>query len=233
MEMKTAHGVPALMVAAMLTAAASSFAEEGSDVAGQSADQQGDENINVWVDNAPLDLFITQLASITGRKAIIEGDVGDQNVSGEFTGTMTDTLSAVSEQLDVVFELDELIIGVVPASDSTTARLLAPGHARQLGAELLDELQADILPGNKIATANDEIVVSGHPEFVQRVADRLKSAIADVSKLSGESVVADAATKIMVDTERDQPEVPADVDTALTAPEPVRWVTDIPGFDTF
>ena len=108
--------VPALLISALIVVGNNVRADDSA------SDIQSDESLNLWVDDAPLDLFLSQLALITGRKLIIDGDIDNQQLTGKFNGSMNDTLTDVSEQLQVVFELDDQYIGVVPKSELKTVR---------------------------------------------------------------------------------------------------------------
>lgn len=176
---------------------------------------QSDAQINVWVDNASLDLFVSQLAVITGRDASIEGNLQGK-VSGRFNGSMMDTLSDVGEQFPVLFDLDDNVLGAVTETERSNATIALGGVAldEQTKTILLDRL----LPGNRLDMRNDEVVVSGHPSFVNRIAKTVTLAVA-----RAEPAMAVQATKTsnefaldvpIASTETDDPSVATD-DTSL------------------
>lgn len=245
---------------------------------------QSDAQISVWANNAPLELFISQLAGMTGRRVAIEGTL-DGQVSGRFNGTMIDTLNAVREQHQMLFDLDQKVLGVVADSERSSATIALGGSS--IDDVLPTSLSSVSLEGNEIQLREGEVVVSGHPEFVQRVAKLVTTSIADAGQksdiqratdepsLSAEvpvdpvaEVSADSATDVPVDAVAEAPaevaaalpppeadtafEPVADAaasvileqaaeeslsgdasDTAASSPQPILWVTDIPGYETF
>ena len=209
---------------------------------------QSDEQISVWVDDASLGLFVSQLATITGREAQVEGDM-TATVSGIFNGSMLDALSEVREQTPVIFDMDETRLAVVPESArSMTTVTLGTTAADD---QLLKTLMTDMPPGNDILVRDGEALISGHPAFVERTAETMTVAFGKIEKVENaakaaeaaigekaakadltEPVVADAATQVMLREDVAVSDASVQTETAST-PRPIRWVTDIPGYDTF
>lgn len=128
---------------------------------------QSDDRINVWVNEAPLSLFVSQLATITNRTAAVDGDISG-TVSGQFNGSLTETLITLSEQAPVIFDLSNTSLGVVPESSRQTLTVALADTS--LDDAELKALIADIPPGNDIAILDTAIQISGHPTYVQRMA---------------------------------------------------------------
>ena len=203
---------------------------------------QSDEQISVWVDDASLGLFVSQLATITGREAQVEGEM-TATVSGIFNGSILDALSEVREQTPVIFDMDETTLAVVPESArSMTTVTLGTTAADD---QLLKTLMTDMPPGNDILVRDGEALISGHPAFVQRTAKTMTVAFGKIEKVQiaataekaakvdlTEPVVADAAAQAMLREDVAVPDASVQTETAST-PRPIRWVTDIPGYDTF
>ncbi len=140
---------------------------------------QSDEQVSLWVNDASLELFIAQLAVVTGRDVIIEGSL-EGSVTGEFNGSMMETLGTVGEQFPVLFDLQETTLGVV--SDAALRResfALADSDSYD---ELLKTLLASVVPGNSIEIGDSELIVSGHPSFVERVGQSVAQNAADDDK---------------------------------------------------
>lgn len=203
---------------------------------------QSDAQISVWVNNASLDVFVSQLAVITGRDASIDGELQGQ-VSGRFNGTMIDTLNTVGERFPILFDLDDSILGVVAETKRTNATIA-------LGEVALDEqvkgsLLSGMLPGNSVDIREDEVVVSGHPSFVNRIAKVVTLAVArsepiaisagddkvqtlePVFDVAAQEILDEAALEILAV----EPSVTAS--TSQSSSGEIRWVTDIPGYETF
>jgi len=176
------------------------------------ANVQSDAHISVWVDNAPLNLFVSQLALITGRKAAIAGEL-EGLVSGRFNGSMVDTLSDVGDQYPVLFDLDDSTLSATSDAERSSATI-AIGEAsldESLKARLLDGL----IPGNSVEMREREVVVSGHPTFVNRTAKEVTSAAARLEQNTGES----SAQKLVV--MGDNTAMSGEVDATQDVQEPV------------
>ena len=193
-------------------------------------EQQSDEQISVWVDDAALDLFVSQLATITGREAQVEGDL-TATVSGVFNGSMLDALAEVREQTPVIFDMDDTSLAVMPESARLSATV-ALGTTTS-DDQLLKTLMTDMPPGNDILVRDGEALISGHPSFVERVAKTMTVAYAKSEKTDlTEPVVVSSAVQAIPSEDAAEPDASVETETVST-PRPIRWVTDIPGFDTF
>lgn len=237
------------------------------------AREQSDEKISVWANNATLEVFVSQLAVMTGRRVEIEDGL-EARVSGRFNGSMVDTLNAVTEQHQMLFDLDQNVLGVVAESARSSATI--PLNGSSIDEALQASLSFDGLAGNEIQLRDDEVLVSGHPQFVKRVAKIVATSVADAGQkldteqapgqqvsvesltvenlldsaldasadsnaalpsepgLTSERVI-DAAATVMLEQAADESlsEGTSDAVTASPSPRPIRWVTDIPGFETF
>ena len=243
---------------------------------------QSDEQISVWVNNATLDMFVSQLAGMTGRRAEI-GDGVEGKISGRFNGSLVDTLNTLSEQHQILFDLDQSVLGVAPESAQTSTMIASSSVNDEV---LQSSLNTDGLTGNEIEIRKDEIVVSGHPNFVKRFARLVTTAVADAGKdteisqatsegsatetLAGSAAAAvpaeletdstadlaskqvtneatneainkrqmveqvtDATANVITEQAAEESLSGGGSDTATSAAPVFRWVTDIPGYDTF
>jgi len=253
-----------LLLASIGLSSTVSFAEEILP-----ANTQSDEQISLWVNNAPLSLFIAELAYITGRKASIEGEIEGQ-VSGRFDGSMEETLNSLGEKYPVLFDLDDTMLAMAPLGALNTASISLGDVA--LADAVKSTLLAGVLQGNSVQLLDGEIRVSGHPEFVRRLTAEVALQMTDAGEpddtvnLLGEvanvpesnsialdspsvagdglpsepaATVEDVAASEIINAVSD--ESAADSFTSATSSESAdessarryRWVTDIPGFETF
>ena len=232
----------------------------------------GDEQISVWANNASLELFVSQLPGMTERNISIASDL-EIRVSGRFNGSMVDALNALSEEHQMLFDLDENMLSVVAESARENATVPLTGSSIE------DVLQRSSsfgkLRGNDVKSRESDVLISGHPEFVRRVAKLVATSVADtrpaddthqlsddrgvvdpveqdlaitkvlapVDPLSGllpESdtafniePVTDAAASVLVEQAVEESSANDADETTALSPREIRWVTDIPGFDTF
>lgn len=219
------------------------------------AQAQSDAQIAVWADNAPLELFVSQLALITGRKSDIEGELEGQ-VSGRFNGSMAETLAALGEKHSVLFELDEGMLSAVPETARSSATI-ALGEG-EFAEGVKTGLLSGLLSGNEVDMGEEEITVSGHPDFVQRVVAAVSSMVADADTSSSASTdtpvasneviqpkvanesgvvlasepVKDVASQEMLQND-DADVSPSSLAGSSSLPKTIEWVTDIPGYETF
>ena len=198
------------------------LAASNSDVGITPPEFQSDARISVWVNDAPLSVFVTQLASITGRDVSIEGNVSGK-VSGRFNGSMADTLLAMSDQFPVIFDMNSSSLSVVPESAKTTATVALGDSV--VDDELLKTMMSDMLTGNAIDVREGEVVISGHPSFVKRVAGTvLKNGISKPenplpvdAEQPGQSTVVDIAAQFMLDDDIAEAASAAQTETASAA----------------
>ena len=198
------------------------LAASNSDVGITPPEFQSDARISVWVNDAPLSVFVTQLASITGRDVSIEGDFSGK-VSGNFNGSMADTLLAMSDQFPVIFDMSSSSLSVVPESAKTTATV-ALGNS-VVDDELLKTVMSNVLTGNDIDVREGEVVISGHPSFVKRVASTvLKNGISKPenslpvdAEQPGQDAVVDIAAQFMLDDDITEAASAAPTETASAA----------------
>lgn len=219
--------------------------------------------LNVWVDKAPLNLVVDQLARISGREAEISGEL-EGEVSGRFNGTVSDALTRLSEDHEAVFDLQEDTLAAVPAGSASHVSIALDGMS--VSEAMRTSLEAQAVQGNRVEFREDSVRLSGHPEFVKRLAiditnlsskseqeeqrrqERLEQARAEPAQQADDAVsevpeaelaIEEVATQL---TTRDagaqamlediQDEQKPESDRAALA-KPIRWVTDIPGFNTF
>ena len=128
------------------------------------------KSIDLWMNEAPLTHVIHQLAELSGGDANITGSV-DGLVSGRFSGTVADTLETLSEEHDVLFDMQGDTL------NATSKRALSEVSMVMAGAELNDTLKSSmqngLMPGNAIDIQDELVKLSGHPDFVKRMARQL------------------------------------------------------------
>ena len=154
------------------------------------ADKAAD--LNLWVSGAPAHLVFEQIAELTGRQAVVDSAVVGQ-VSGRFSGSLEDTLRAVAEQLPALVDINDTVISVVSEENRIVSSIVLGDSV--IEAQERSALLENVMPGNVVDFREDEIVVSGHPEFVRRKARAVTAALADVEQVSNEKdaqAVADA-----------------------------------------
>jgi len=206
--------------------------------------------IIVWVHSAPLELMIRQLAGMSDLEVAIDGELAGQ-VSGRFSGSLEDTLSELSSTHGVLFDVQGEILHATGQSESSSVSIALSGPARDNGvAGLLGRTDAT-WPGNTVELREDAVRISGHPNFVKRTARELTTEIAalgskspkeaevspvelsislDISEPATDESVADAGSEAMLQDIQQEGNIESD---RASAAEPIRWVTDIPGFTTF
>ncbi len=133
------------------------------------------KTIDLWMNEAPLTHVIHQLAELSGGDANITGSVEGQ-VSGRFSGTVADTLETLSEEHNVLFDMQGDTL------NATSKRALSEVSMVMAGAELNDTLknsmQDGLMPGNAIDIQDELVKLSGHPDFVKRIARQLAAELA-------------------------------------------------------
>lgn len=198
-----------------------------------------DTQVDVWVDSAPLHLFIEQLAQMTGRIAEVQEGLAGK-ISGRFNGSMTDTLGAVHNQFPVLLYLDDKTLGIVDQDRLVSATIMTGEGV--LDPAMASDLVVGLLPGNSIDVRAGEVLVRGHPSFVNRMASMLASAMREIERAEEDpsSPINDVATlaidpsALQVHSDESGSEEDAEVPTVeQTTRKTYLWVTDIPGFDTF
>jgi hypothetical protein len=183
-------------------------------------------------------LVVGQLAQIAGRQPQVEGGL-DTAVSGRFSGTLSEILSSLSADYPVLFDLTDDSLQAGSSDEQSNASI--PLAGRTLQKTYQTELLGSVLPGNTLEFRDDEVRLTGHPAFVKRTARRIAETLADDDAKVGAKVKAgadDTAAAQVVDAGSD--EMLADIEDEARAPadqatlsRPIRWVTDIPGYDTF
>lgn len=143
----------------------------------------GNTPVNLWVDRAPLDLFIVELAATIGLEAVIEAPLEGQ-VSGVFNGKLSDTLATVGKQYSLLFDVDENELRAMPESARSNASVALVNVDLDDSAALA--LFDNLLPGNTVDLSGDMITVSGHPSFVRRAARFVASKVSLVEQPESE-----------------------------------------------
>lgn len=156
--------------------------------------------LNLWVSGAPAHLVFEQIAKLSGRQAVVDSAVVGE-VSGRFSGSVEDTLSAVAEQIPALVDINDTVISVVSEQNRIVSSVVLGDSV--IEAQQRSALLDNIMPGNVVDFREDEIVVSGHPEFVRRKARAVTAALADVEQVSNENDAKAVADLEQADRERD------------------------------
>lgn len=216
------------------------FAARGSAYAQQlSVEDARSAKVDVWVDDAPLNLFIEQLAHMTGRVAEVQEGLNGK-ISGRFNGSMADTLGAVHSQFPVLLFLDDKTLGIVDEEQLVSATIMTGEGI--LDPETASDLMDGLLPGNSVDVRAGEVFVRGHPTFVNQMASNLASTIKEIERAPDDasapiSAVVELANEQSISLANDDAgELEAGEETPVVRQSGTKrylWVTDIPGFDTF
>lgn len=133
------------------------------------------KTIDLWMNDAPLTHVIHQLAELSGGKANITGALEGQ-VSGRFYGTVAQTLQTLSQEHDVLFDLQDDILHATSNRALSEVSIVMPGAA--LNDTLRSSMQSTLMPGNNIDVQDELVKLSGHPDFVKRTARLLAAELA-------------------------------------------------------
>jgi hypothetical protein len=186
--------------------------------------------INIWVDNASLNLFVSQLAIISGRTPQVDG-VLPGIISGRFTGSVEQTLDALSDSYPILFDVDGDVLRAVDKSALSNVSIAMSDST--LGDVFMSELDGDLMPGNSIEFREDSIRVSGHPSFVKRSASRITAEIADTEARTKAATGVDAGSREMINDIQTVKKAEDAVTKEEGGRRPILSVTDIPGYTTF
>jgi len=208
------------------------------------------DDISVWAESAPLDLMIRQLAGMSDLEVTIDGELAGQ-VSGRFSGSLEDALSELTSLHGVLFDVQGEILHATGQSESSSVSIALSGAARVKAVTGSLGKSDATWSGNSVEFREDAVRISGHPNFVKRTARELTTEIAALGGKSPEEVeaslvemsisldigepvtddsVADAGSDAMLQDIQQEGNTESD---RASAAEPIRWVTDIPGFTTF
>ncbi len=169
-------------------------------------------------------------------------DFAEVLVSGRFSGSLGDTLAKLSADYPVTFDLDGKTLRAMNgnARSSVSIAMLST----TFDETFMNELLASSGAGNSVEFREDAVRVSGHPAFVKRQAGYITSALATAeARLNADSLAATAesapttatsmadsgSAEVLVDIQ-DEGKPPAE---QANLSKPIRWVTDIPGYNTF
>jgi len=214
-------------ISSLFIAACLSLMGTGVNAAETSA---GEADVNIWVDNASLNLFISQLASISGKTPQIEG-VLPGIISGRFTGSIEQTLNALSDSYPILFDVEGDVLRAVDKSALSNVSIAMTDT--MLADRFKSELDNDLVPGNSIEVREDSIRVSGHPSFVKRSASMITAEIADTEARAKAATLVDAGAQEMEKDIKTVNKVDNEVVSSEATRRPILSVTDIPGFNTF
>ncbi|MBX2882860.1 MAG: hypothetical protein KTR32_23115 [Granulosicoccus sp.] len=132
--------------------------------------------MNIRVNEAPVEMVVREISTLTGRTLEIDAPL-DGRISGQLTGTLHEALAAVADQTPLVFDFDETTLRVADESAKITSSIVT--GEEPIDADAREALSAKLLPGNEIIFRENEVLVSGHPQFVRRTARGITAAVAD------------------------------------------------------
>ncbi len=236
-----------------LALAAGPVLADTADATAEKANSAAPE-VSLWVKQAPLSLVVRQLAELSGKEAVMTGPL-DMPVSARFSGTVPQVLSDLSANYPVFFDIDESTVNAAAGSETSSVSVAVISD--ELSEEFRDSLFDDLAPGNDIEIRSDAIRISGHPDFVKRTSGLIARTWADndartpadadggmeigaaLAGIARDPETADqAAAELVIDSGSDEmladmaDEAKPPADQAVLS-KPIRWVTDIPGYDTF
>ena len=227
-----------------------------ADTSDASTEQTGDTapEVSLWVKQAPLSLVVRQLAELSGREAVIDGTL-DAPVSARFSGDVQQALSDLSTNYPVLFDIDEGTVNATAGEAASSVSVAVVSD--ELSDDFRNSLFEALAPGNDVEIRSDAIRISGHPDFVKRVSGLVARTWADngarvpvepdgeiaigaaLAGIASDANSADeAAAEVVIDSGSDEmladmaDEEKPPADQAVLS-KPIRWVTDIPGYDTF
>lgn len=154
--------------------------------------------------------FLAYLSEAAGYQLVADTSI-KISVDGTFSGTLRDTINALSHQYPVLFYISEDTISVVPESSFVkgTVLLLDDNYSPEV---FLTDLRTRIPPGNFVNREDNRLIVGGHPDFVRRTELELKVDMSNAASIIPElltnqiPVKSDTDNKISV--EQTGPESP-------------------------
>ncbi len=181
------------------------------------------------------------VTDVADTEAVATGPGFDETlVSGRFSGSLGSTLEKLSTDYPVTFDLDG---GTLRAMKGATRSNVSIAMLNTTFDEAFrKKLVASSGAGNSVDFREDAVRVSGHPAFVKRLSGDITSALASVeSRLNAEpettaaesadaTSMADSGSAQVLADIQDEDKPPSE---QANLARPIRWVTDIPGFNTF
>jgi len=147
--------------------------------------------------------FLSYLSDAAGYQLVADTSI-KISVDGTFSGTLRDTINALSHQYPVLFYISEDTISVVPESSFVKGTVLLMDDNYSPEAFLTD-LRTRIPPGNFVNREDNRLIVGGHPDFVRRTELELKVDMSNAASIIPEllttrvPVISDTDSKIPVD----------------------------------
>jgi len=142
------------------------------------ASQAEQDEFDIWVKDAPLSLVVEQLAGMTGT-TLEETTALRDKVSGTFSGTLREILSAISVDHDLLFHLQNSVLHVSDKRSATSATLSIPPTGFDAAAQQV--WQRFQSPGNSVVVDGNKAILSGHPEFVNLMTAKVTSKTKELS----------------------------------------------------
>lgn len=184
-----------------------------------------------------------ELADAEAAAAVVAAAITDFDealVTGRFSGSLGSTLERLSADYPVTFDLDGKTLRAMKGA--TRSNVSIAMLSTTLDEAVKSELVASSEAGNSVDFREDAVRVSGHPTFVKRQSGYITKALASAeARLNAESAatttesadatsVADSGSAQVLADIQDEGKPPAE---QANLSKPIRWVTDIPGYNTF
>lgn len=147
--------------------------------------------------------FLSYLSEAAGYQLVADTSI-KISVDGTYSGTLRDTINALSHQYPVLFYISEDTISVVPESSFVkgTVLLLDDNYSPEV---FLTDLRTRIPPGNFVNREDNRLIVGGHPDFVRRTELELKVDMSNAASIIPElltnqiPVISDTDNKVSVE----------------------------------
>jgi hypothetical protein len=173
--------------------------------------------LDIWVQQAPLEMVIEQIASVAGKSVKITGVI-DGQVSGRFSGNLADTLTMLSATHDVSFDLQDNNLYAVSNRALSNISIALPGSD---AAVALVEEAIGVIRIVSLSGASEEIIET--TKTLQSTAD---------TPLKNDDELKNSV-KLEVTDMKDAEKLSSKAEVELKPARRIRSVTDIPGFYTF
>lgn len=151
--------------------------------------------LNVWANKAPASLVIQQVAELGGRE-LDAAEPLEGTLTGQFSGTVVEALGEIADQVPVVFDMDKSTLSVMGAHEKKVSSIVSGDN--RLDDAMRTELTSNLMPGNEVVFHENEVIVSGHPNFVKRTAQVITGALADIetNRPDAEKPISNRATEL-------------------------------------
>jgi len=139
-------------------------------------------NYQFQLSDMDLVAFLSYLSDAAGYQLVADTSI-NINVDGAYSGTLRDTINALSHQYPVLFYVSEDTISVVPESSfvKSVVQLTEDNYSPEA---FLTDLRSKIPPGNFVNREDNQLIVGGHPDFVRRTELELQVDMTNTASLT-------------------------------------------------